>query len=248
MSGWISRLDRRFPYRTRSWTVLSKDRWVAKNHGLGENMQMRPPPGGKVEALQPDASRKRKGRAVVAHSDQKIALTSGSNLDAEGEDDEGSPLRRRAKPDAMDLQAPRSEAAESGTTDSGRAEGRRTLEENAEAASTRVVGSDAALERRTVRADIERLELGAMQESGSLFGEIGDFNDLISNYPISFGELRDAERMVGAKVGTSSKGGNFMADIFDGVIDRADLDIPGAVRVAEKFLQQCKEMYDHAIL
>lgn len=81
--------------------------------------------------------------------------------------------------------------------------------------------------------------------------------------------------MISATAGTLLKGwGDFIANIFDGVINRDDLDIPGAVKAPEKSLQQvivipraflsspgvirrlsnfsvvpqCKEMYNHAIL
>ncbi|XP_070010700.1 protein WEAK CHLOROPLAST MOVEMENT UNDER BLUE LIGHT-like 1 [Nicotiana sylvestris] len=54
--------------------------------------------------------------------------------------------------------------------------------------------------------------------------------------------------MVGVRTWTPSKGGDFIVNIFDGVIDMADLDISGTVKAAEKSMQQCKEMYDHDIL
>ncbi|XP_070010168.1 uncharacterized protein [Nicotiana sylvestris] len=148
--------------------------------------------------------------------DKTAAITSGSNPDIEWEDDEGSPLRRRTRSSARDLQAPRPEAAESGTTGSDRDGEQRVLEEDADAASA----------RRAVGIDPEGLEPGAFQERGSLFGEIGDPNDFIQNFLVLSVELRDAERMIGATVRTLLRGGDFIANIFDG----------------------CKETYDHAIL
>lgn len=73
-------------------------------------------------------------------------------------------------------------------------------------------------------------------------GEISELNDFISNFPVSSGELRDAHGMIGATAGTPPKGGDFIANIFDGVIDRSYLNIPGIVKAAEKSMQQCKEM------
>lgn len=137
-----------------------------------------------------------------------------------------------------------------------------------------MAGFGVASARRSVGVDPEGSELGVFQEHGSLFGEICKLNNLISSFPISSGELRDAERMIGITAGAPLKGGDFIASIFDGVIDRADLDIFGSVKAAKKhaagdsfplrvsfcfralftvFLNfhmrpQCKVMYDHAIL
>ncbi|XP_070015748.1 COP1-interactive protein 1-like [Nicotiana sylvestris] len=60
---------------------------------------MRPPPSGEAEALKPSTNKKRKSRAVVARPDGTAALTSRSNPNIEGEDDDGSPLRRRTRVD-----------------------------------------------------------------------------------------------------------------------------------------------------
>nr|XP_009761959.1 PREDICTED: uncharacterized protein LOC104214058 isoform X1 [Nicotiana sylvestris]XP_009761960.1 PREDICTED: uncharacterized protein LOC104214058 isoform X1 [Nicotiana sylvestris]XP_009761961.1 PREDICTED: uncharacterized protein LOC104214058 isoform X1 [Nicotiana sylvestris] len=224
-------------------------------------MLMRPPPGGEAGALELDTSKKRKSRAAVVRPAAKktrslehratvgtAASTSKSNPDTEGEDDDGSPLRRRTRSSARDLQAPRSEATESGTAGSGWARGLGVLEEDVDVASNRAAGFDAVSARGTAGVDLEGSRLEAFQERGLPFGEIGDLNDFMSSFPVSSGELRDAHGMIGATAGTPLKGGDFIATIFDGVIDRADLDIPGAVKAAGKFMQQCKEMYDHAIL
>nr|XP_016435639.1 PREDICTED: uncharacterized protein LOC107761845 isoform X3 [Nicotiana tabacum] len=250
-------------------------------------MLMRPPPGGEAGALELDTSKKRKSRAAVVRPATKktrslehratvgtAASTSKSNPDTEGEDDDGSPLRRRTRSSARDLQAPRSEATESGTAGSGWARGLGVLEEDADVASNRAAGFDAVSARGTAGVDPEGSRLEAFQERGLPFGEIGDLNDFMSSFPVSSGELRDAHGMIGATAGTPLKGGDFIATIFDGAIDRADLDIPGAVKAAGKFMQQviaisraflssssiilrlsnfsamsqCKEMYDHAIL
>lgn len=68
-------------------------------------------------------------------------------------------------------------------------------------------------------------------------GEISELNDFISNFPVSSGELWDAHGMIDTTA-DSSQGGDFIANIFDGVIDRADLNIPGVVKAAEKSMQQ----------
>ncbi|XP_070009877.1 uncharacterized protein [Nicotiana sylvestris] len=209
-------------------------------------MHMRLPPSGEAEALEPGMNKKRKSRAAITRLDGTATLTSGSNLDIEGEDDDGSPLRRRTRSSARDLQAPRSEAAESGTAGSGQANEPRVLEEDTDVASNRMAGFGVASARRTVGIDPEGSELGAFQECGLPLGEIGKPNDFISNFPVLSGELRDLERMIGITAGTPPKGGRFYCQHFYGIIDRADLDISRAVKVAEKSMQQ--EMYDHAIL
>ncbi|XP_070029019.1 uncharacterized protein [Nicotiana sylvestris] len=261
LSEWIARLNEKFPYRVRSWTDLAMKSWVAKNHGLGEHMMMMPPPGGEAGALEPDTRKKRKSRAVVVRptakktrslEHQAAAGTAASTLklnpETEGEDDDGSPLRRRMRSSARDLQAPRSEAAESETAVSGRARGPGVLEEDVDVASNHATGFDAASARRTAGIDPKGSRLGAFQEHGLPLGEIGDLNDFMSSFPVLSGELLDAHGMIGATEGTPLKGGDFIATIFDGVIDKADLDITRAVKAAEKFMQQCKWMYDHDIL
>ncbi|XP_075075510.1 uncharacterized protein LOC107770027 isoform X2 [Nicotiana tabacum] len=228
--------------------------------GLGENMQMRPPPNGELGALDPDTSKKRKSRVDVVRPAIKktrslehratvgtVASTLESNPDTEGEDDDGSLLRRTTTSSVRDLQVPQSEAAESGTTGSDRARGSGVLEEDVDVASNCAAGFDAEA-RGTAGIDPEGLGLGAFQECRLPLREISDLNDFISSFSISSGELRDAHGMIGATARTPLKGGDFIANIFDGVIDRADHDIPGAVKAAEKFMHQCKEMYDHAIL
>lgn len=188
---------------------------------------MRPLPDDEIEDLEPDMNKKRKGKAAVDQPDRTASLTSGSNPDIEGEDDDGSPLRRRIRSSARDLQAPRLEAAESGIACSGWAGEQRVLEED----------TDVAFARRTVGVDAEGPELGDFQKRRLLFGEIGKPNKLISYFPVSSGELRDAEGMVGVTAGTPPKGGDFIANIFDGVINMADLDISDAVKAAEKSMQ-----------
>ncbi|XP_070010586.1 uncharacterized protein [Nicotiana sylvestris] len=102
--------------------------------------------------------------------------------------------------------------------------------------------------RGTAVVDPEGSRLGAFQKCGLPLGEIDDLKDFLSCFLVSSGELWEAHGMIGATAGIPHKGGGSIANIFDGVIDRADLDIPSAVKVAEKFMQQCKKMYDHAIL
>ncbi|XP_070025124.1 uncharacterized protein [Nicotiana sylvestris] len=65
--GWIRGLDTSFPYPKRSWPELDKTRWVAKNHGLGDGVRMRPPPAGEGESPKPDKGKKRK-KATSAES------------------------------------------------------------------------------------------------------------------------------------------------------------------------------------
>ncbi|XP_070022879.1 uncharacterized protein [Nicotiana sylvestris] len=136
--------------------------------GLGENMQMRPPLDGESEALELDMNKKRKSKAAVARPDRTVALTFGSNPIIEGEDNDGSPLRRRTRSSARDLQAPRSEAAESGMASFGRAGEQRVLEEDADLASNRMAGFGVASARRTVGIDTEGLGLGSFQEPGEI--------------------------------------------------------------------------------
>ncbi|XP_070009669.1 uncharacterized protein [Nicotiana sylvestris] len=88
------------------------------------------------------------------------------------------------------------------------------------------------LERRT------RSSARASQEPQTEAAESGTVG---SRRPFSSGELRDAQGMISAKAGIPLQGGSSIANIFDGVSDSADLDIPGAFKA-------CKEIYDHAIL
>ncbi|XP_070025439.1 COP1-interactive protein 1-like [Nicotiana sylvestris] len=191
-------------------------------------------------------NKKRKDRVATTHPDGTTALTSRLNPDVEEEDDDRSPLSMRTRSSERDVQVPRLEAVESGTSGFSRAKERGVLEEDVDVASNRAAGFDAASASRIVGPDGSGF--GAFQEYGSLFGQISDPNDLIQNFPVSSGELRDAKRMMGATVGTLFRGGGFIANFFDSVFDGADLDVSGTLKVANMLLQQCKYMYDHAIL
>ncbi|XP_070014079.1 uncharacterized protein [Nicotiana sylvestris] len=43
------------------------------------------------------------------------------------------------------------------------------------------------------------------------------------------------------------KGGGLLANIFEGVSDSISLDVPCTVKSVKRFMQQCKDMYDHAL-
>nr|XP_009778859.1 PREDICTED: uncharacterized protein LOC104228148 [Nicotiana sylvestris] len=141
--GWIRRLDVAFPYHVRCWTDLDNERCVAKNHGLGENMEMRPPPGGRTEASDPRNGKKRKGKAVVdlctikksrllehQTTTRTSTSTSETNPGAEGEDDSDDEcqLAQRMRSNAGASQVPRSETVESKMADAGRSRRLETLE------------------------------------------------------------------------------------------------------------------------
>ncbi|XP_070025030.1 uncharacterized protein [Nicotiana sylvestris] len=61
------------------------------------------------------------------------------------------------------------------------------------------------------------------------------------------GELRDAQDTNATKAGDPLKGGGTLGDILGDVSGNVDLDTPSFVKAAERFMQQCKEMYDHAL-
>ncbi|XP_070012371.1 beta-amyrin 28-monooxygenase-like [Nicotiana sylvestris] len=133
--GWIKLLDTAFPYLVRSWSDLAKERWVAKNHGLGENMLMSSPPDGEMEASEPGKGKKRKAKAAADPSMAKkpkslehravtrtSTSTSRASPGAEDEDDDDDNecrLAQRTRSRAGASQVPRPEAAESRTTGSG---------------------------------------------------------------------------------------------------------------------------------
>ncbi|XP_070014750.1 spindle pole body component 110-like [Nicotiana sylvestris] len=71
-------------------------------------------------------------------------------------------------------------------------------------------------------------------------------NDFISCVQVSSGKFKDAREANVVKAGIPLQGGGSLANIFDGVSDSVGLDVPGIVRAAERFIRQCKDMYDHA--
>lgn len=68
-------------------------------------------------------------------------------------------------------------------------------------------------------------------------GDISDIDDFISGFQFSSGELRDAQDANAAKVGGSIKGRGTLGNILDDVSENVDVDTPGSVKVAEKFMQ-----------
>ncbi|XP_070025369.1 WEB family protein At5g16730, chloroplastic-like [Nicotiana sylvestris] len=171
--------------------------------GLGENMDMRLPPGGGTEVSEPGKGKKRGGKADVDPSVAKkprsleyqtAARTStsplGANHGTEDEDVDECQLARKTRSSAGASQVPQSDAVESGTADLGRSRRSETLEGGVDMASDRMTG----------------------------FGRV------------SSGELMDAQEANIVKAGIPLKGGGPLANIFDSVSNSVSRDILGAVK------------------
>lgn len=102
--------------------------------------------------------------------------------------------------------------------------------------SNHAAGFDVSSPSRTVGRD--GLRRWTFQEYGLLFGEIIHPYDLIQNYPVSSGEVRDAEGMIGTIVGTPFRGGGFIANVLDDVIEKVDLNVSSTVKIVDKSLQK----------
>lgn len=61
-------------------------------------------------------------------------------------------------------------------------------------------------------------------------------NDFVSCFQVSSGELRDSPKANAVKVGIPLKVGGSLANIFDGISDSVGLDVPAAVKEAERFM------------
>ncbi|XP_070022924.1 uncharacterized protein [Nicotiana sylvestris] len=110
-----------------------------------------------------------------------------------------------------------------------------------------MTGFGAIFARGTIAANPEGSGLVALQEQELPLGDIGDIDDFISGFQFSLGELRDAQYANAAKVGGPLKGGGTLGNILDDVSENIGLDAPDSVKVEERFMQQYREMYDHAL-
>lgn len=130
---------------------------------------------------------------------------------------------------------PHSEAVESGMARVSKAKESEVVDEDANVVLNRSARFDVASASRATGSD--GTEFGALPGHVPLFNRVDDTNDFIQNCSISSGDLRDAERMVGATTGTSFEGEGFITNILDGVPDRIDLDVSNDVDTSEKSLR-----------
>nr|XP_033515434.1 uncharacterized protein LOC117279913 [Nicotiana tomentosiformis] len=102
LAGWVRQLVSNSSYVERSWHNLAKGRWEAKNHGLGDNIVMRPPPLEEEEVLKPikdkkmrrasplDTPKPKKSRVVKSETDLVVLPADVVQMlrdkDEEGED------------------------------------------------------------------------------------------------------------------------------------------------------------------
>ncbi|XP_070025368.1 uncharacterized protein [Nicotiana sylvestris] len=182
---------------------------------------------GKV-AADPPVAKKPKSREPQAIAGTSTSA-SGASLDSEDDDDDDDDegecrLAWRMRSGMGTSQVPRTESAKSGTADSGRSRGSKTLEDGVNMVPDPMTGFGVVYARGTVVAN--GFSLGPQFSSG---------------------ELKDAQDANTAKNGGPLKGGGALGNILDDVRENVDLDAPRFVKAMERFMQQCKEMYDHAL-
>ncbi|XP_009792488.1 uncharacterized protein [Nicotiana sylvestris] len=252
LSGWIRRLDASFPYLGRFWPDLAKTRWVAKNHGLGDEVQMRPPLDGEMETSEPDKGKKRKKKAAVDSpatkkpkscrpraSAKTSALASRASPSTGDEDDDEDEYRlaQRTRSGADVRQMSRLEEAKSGMIDSDRSRMVVTLEDGANVVPEPLIGCGVFPVGETVVAG-SKSRPRAFRGKDLPLGDIDALGGLNLGPQFSFGELRDAQDPNTTNVGAPLNGGdeldNFLDDVDD-VSEDINLNAPNAIEAAEKF-------------
>ncbi|XP_070025542.1 uncharacterized protein [Nicotiana sylvestris] len=232
--GWIGGLDTSFPYLECSWPELAKTRWVAKNHGHGDGVQMRPPPVGEGGSSKPDKGKKRKKETAAESPISKKPMSHNPLVQG-----------KRLGPDAPQVSVPR--AAESGTTNLARAQASEDLEKGVDTVPESSTKHNTIPVGELTAIGSKEPEPGAFRGQDLSFGFFDVLGGLNLGPRFSLGELRDAHDLNIPKARSSHKGEGKLGSFVDGVSKNIGLDASGAIEEAEGCLWQAKKLYDHAI-
>ncbi|XP_075079616.1 uncharacterized protein LOC142164810 [Nicotiana tabacum] len=259
LEGWVRKLASASFYSERCWRDLAKGQWEAKNHGLGDAVELRPAPANEVEVPKPSKDRKRRMESSENPSKPKKSVAQRPKADTmtlspetaqrlreqEEEEDDDCLLVTHEKrknvdaptpiePVAVDVAQSRAEKISEGSSN-------KVPEPSSRKKAPRLGDH---LEGEGERPDPEPLQI----RENSLIGSLGVINvdDSPPGPEFSEGQIRDAHNMRSSEVEASHEGHDIFRECLAGLDDGLDPDASFVFDEARSLFKQAVVLHKRA--